>query len=207
MQFYYRVHWHLLRLLVRSYFRLSIQGCEHIPSTGPVLLASNHASYLDPPLIALAIPRQINFLAKEELFSVPVMNWWIRWMGALPIDRSKGDMHAIRLVLNAMKSGKALLVFPEGTRCYDGTLQPLEPGLAWFSMKSGAPVVPLYISGTFEAMPRGVWIPRPRKVAVRVGPGLYPNANPGEKVDEERIRQFTNEIAWALRNLAEESIS
>ncbi len=201
MQLYYRIHWHLLRSFLRSYFRLSIQGCEHIPSTGPALLAANHCSYLDPVVIAPSIPRQIKFLAKEELFSVPVLSWWIRWIGAYPIDRGRGDMQAIRTVFRLMKAGEALLIFPEGTRSHDGTLQPLEQGIAWFSLKTGAPVVPVYLSGTNEAMSRKVWIPRPRKVRIRFGPMIDPNVNPEEKVHEDRVHRFTAEIESALRRL------
>lgn len=203
MQCHYRVQWCLLQPLVRSYFRLTAQGLEHIPPTGPVLLAANHCSFLDPPLIALAIPRQITFLAKEELFSVPILSWWIRWMGTYPVSRGEGDLKAIRTVMRLMENRKALLIFPEGTRSLDGKLRPLENGLAWMALKTGAPVVPVSLSGTFEAMPSHARFPRPRRVRMQAGPVLRPEPPQGKKISAEQVRAFTQEIEKSLRALGE----
>ena len=147
MQLHYRIHWYLLKPLIQSYFRLQTWGCENIPQTGPVLLAANHSSYLDPPLIALAIPRQITFLAKEELFRIPLFGRYIRWVGTHPVSRGQGDVKAMRSALKLLGENKALLVFPEGTRSFDGELQPLENGVSWLSLKTGAPLIPVYVAG------------------------------------------------------------
>ncbi len=201
MQWHYRIHWYVLRPLVRSYFRLTAQGLEHIPPTGPVLLAANHCSFLDPPLIALAIPRQITFLAKEELFSVPILSWWIRWMGTYPVSRGEGDLKAIRTVMRLMENHKALLIFPEGTRSLDGNLQPLENGLAWLALKTGAPVVPVYVEGTHQALSPQARFPRPCRVRMRVGPPLPPEPLGGRQATPAQVRALTGEIEKSLRAL------
>lgn len=201
MQFHYKVQWHLLRPIVRSYFRLSAQGCEHIPPSGPLLLAANHCSYLDPPLIALGLPRQITFLAKAELFSVPIFSQLIRWNGAFPVARGQGDMKALRQALRLLQEEKALLVFPEGTRSPDGRLQPLESGVSWLAIKSGAPVVPLYIGGTYEAFSREAKWPRPSKVHITVGPLLHPAEFVNRGGGREQIAEFNRCLANSLSEL------
>ncbi len=122
-------------------------------------------------------------------------------MGTYPVSRGEGDLRAIRTVIRLMENHKALLIFPEGTRSLDGKLHPLENGLAWMALKTGAPVVPVYLSGTFEAMPSHARFPRPRRVRMRVGPVLRPEAVEGKKIGAERVRAFTEAIEKSLRAL------
>jgi 1-acyl-sn-glycerol-3-phosphate acyltransferase len=202
MHFVYRLCWIILQPLVRSYFRLTVSGCENIPRSGAVFVASNHCSHLDPPLIALGLPRQMTFLAKEELFSVPVLGVLIRFFGAHPVTRGKGDVGAIRTILRLMKEEKALLIFPEGTRSPDGQLQPLENGLAWMAMKSLAPVVPVHISGTYTAFPRKAWFPRPCKVSIHIGEPIYPGRQEKKVDNTQTIRYVTSVIEEAMRGIS-----
>lgn len=204
MTMWYRFVWFFLQPLVRLYFRLTVEGKENMPKTGPVLLASNHCSHLDPPLIALSVFRRLTFLAKEELFSVPVLGSLILSFGAHPVARRQGDVKAIRTALRLLKEGDVLLIFPEGTRSEDGHLQIFENGLAWLSLRAGVPVVPMHITGTYEAYPKGARFPRPAKVHVRLGAPIYPETgrNENNSVNSERVRYYTHAIQTVMSALA-----
>lgn len=155
---------------MRLYFRLESRGREHVPRRGPVLLVANHSSALDPPLVGGACPRQLSFLAKAELFDIPVFGRLIRALNARPLRREGADAAALRTALRLLGEGAALLVFPEGTRGPEGTLREPKPGAAMLAVLSGVPVVPVFISGTGRALPRGARLPRPAKVKVTFGP-------------------------------------
>ncbi len=201
MELYYRLQWFLLRTFSRSYFRFSIRGCEHIPSTGPIILAANHCSYLDPPLIGLGIRRQIVYLAKKELFTVPVLNWWIRSLGAYPVARKKGDVKAVKTLIRLLRQGKAILIFPEGTRSFDGEIQDFESGLAWLSIKTSVSVVPVYLDGTYRSLPRGGWFPWPFKIWMNIGQPINPVASGFAETDPKTISAFNERIKLEMLNL------
>ncbi len=203
MELLYRIQWQLYRPFARSYFRLSIRGLNHIPSSGPVLLAANHCSFLDPPLIGLGVPRQIAFLAKEELFSVPVFGRWIRTLGAYPVARGKGGLRAIKTALRLLKEGHAVLVFPEGTRSSNGQLIPFEDGLAWLSIKTGTEVIPIFIGGTYRALPRNAWIPKPVKVRIQVGEPIPPPSDDRNRSSSESVSEMNQRIRKAILELKE----
>lgn len=156
----------------RLLFGLRSRGTEHVPATGPVLFVANHVSHLDPPLIGGAAPRQLAFLAKAELFRIPLLGGLIRRLGAQPLRREGPDAGALRAALRVLKGGGALLVFPEGTRGEEGRLGPAKPGAGMLAVVAGAPVIPVYIGGSGRAWPRGRRLPRPARVTVTFGPPL-----------------------------------
>ena len=158
--------------VMRAVFRLEARGTEHVPPQGPVLLVANHSSLLDPPMVGGACPRQLSFLAKAELFAVPGFGRLIRALNARPVRREGADAAALRVALRALEQGHALLVFPEGTRGPEGQLREPKPGAALLAVLSGAPVVPVFVSGTGRAWPRGRRLPRPAKVRVTFGTPL-----------------------------------
>lgn len=204
MQFHYRIHWHLLRLLFRGYFGFTIRGEENVPPDGPLLIASNHCSHVDPPMIAVALNRQITFMAKDELFRIPLLGRWIRWLGAYPIDRSKGDVAGIRMVVSLLREGKVVLVFPEGTRSPDGRLQPLQEGTAWLAKRCRVPVVPVRIEGTHAAFPAGTRFPRRHPVCIQIFPAIEPEA----WIDsEEPIHTLNQRLTEFLRKKEDENSS
>ncbi len=132
-------------------------------------MAANHLSFLDPPLIGAFAPRPICYLARKTLFKNPLAATMLRGWNVVPMDRERGDVAGLRAVLDLLSRGEAVVVFPEGTRGKEGELQPAQSGFGWLVAKSGAPVLPVRISGTGNAMPRGVLIPRPRQVGIRFG--------------------------------------
>ena len=156
--------------IMRLLFGLSSRGREHVPMTGPVLLVANHASFLDPPLVGGMVPRQVSFMAKEELFRVPLLGALIRRLNARPVRRDGADAGALRTSLRVLQDDGVLLVFPEGTRGPEGVLREPKAGVGMLAVLSGAPVVPVLIEGSGRAWPRGRRLPRPSKVTVTFGP-------------------------------------
>jgi 1-acyl-sn-glycerol-3-phosphate acyltransferase len=184
--------------VLRLGFGLRGRGAEHVPAEGPVLLVANHASFLDPPLVGATTRRQLSFLAKAELFDVPVLGSLIRRLGARPLRREGSDAGALRTALRVLREGGALLVFPEGTRGEDGVLGPAKPGAGMLAVLGQAPVVPVYISGSGRAWPRGRKFPRRASVTVTFGPplSLAPGGGAKRKDDYEAVsRQMMAAIA------------
>jgi 1-acyl-sn-glycerol-3-phosphate acyltransferase len=193
-------------LLMRLYFRLEARGTEHVPRSGALLIVSNHSSVLDPPFIGGASPRQLSFLAKAELFDIPLFGWFIRAVNARPVRREGSDARALKTALRVLEEGKALLVFPEGTRGPEGRLREAKSGAGMLAVLSGAAVVPVFITGSGDALPRGAVLPRPRKAIVRFGPPLHFKPNGGAQRNtaegrKEAYRAATDEMMRAIAQL------
>jgi 1-acyl-sn-glycerol-3-phosphate acyltransferase len=195
----------LVVFLMRVWFGLRVRGAEHIPSSGPALIVSNHQSLLDPPAIGGAARRQIYFLAKAELFRIPLFGRLIRAVHARPVRREGSDPRALRTAALLLEEGKALLVFPEGTRSLDGRLGEAKPGVGMLAVTSGAPVVPAYVSGTLEALPKGAAWPRRSQVSVSFGPALHFKALIGSG-RKERYREAAEEIMRGIAQLQEQEV-
>ena len=166
-------------VLARLVFRLEDSGAHHVPRHGAVLLVANHSSVLDPPLVGSVTPRTVSYMAKAELFAIPLLGRLIRAVNARPVRRDGGDPAALRMSLRLLQAGHALLVFPEGTRGTEGLLRPAKTGAGMLAVLSGAAVVPVYIRGSGRAWPRGVRLPRPVKVRVAFGPPMHFGADNG----------------------------
>lgn len=151
------------------FFRAAWTGTEHIPAHGAVVLACNHVSNLDPLLLGIACPRQINYLAKIELFRVPLFGRLIRRYGAIPLKRSASDPDAMRLAERVLEQQHVLALFPEGTRSRDGQLKPFRFGAARLALKYAAPLIPAAIVGTDLAMPSGAKFPQRAVVRIAFG--------------------------------------
>jgi 1-acyl-sn-glycerol-3-phosphate acyltransferase len=168
----YRLGHTLCLVAAKLAFRLRVYGRENLIEDGPAILASNHASYIDPPLVGISCRKDIYFLARKSLFEKPVFGPLIAQLNAFPVDRNRGDVGAVRAMINLLKSGKRVLVFPEGTRSSDGNLQPARAGVGLLIAKSLAPVVPVRIFGSFAALPRSGGI-RFVPVTVVIGKPLF----------------------------------
>src|ERR1700719_587392 len=173
MNFYYSLGYHLSRWLARLFFGFRIIHRERVIQAGPVILAVNHQSFLDPPLAGNASDRAIFFLAKKSLMDVPVLGWLLPKLNVIPVNLEGGDRGALKALIRVLRAGECALVFPEGTRTSDGNLQPAEPGLGLLIAKSRAPVVPMRIFGAFDAWPIGGKLRLFRKITVVVGEPIY----------------------------------
>lgn len=159
------------RTLAHALFRVRVTGAEHVPARGPVLLAGGHSGLLDGPLVFLLSPRRTALLAKSEIFVGPWPRLW-GWLQVLPVHRGAPDRAALKAGLAVLQSGQALTVFPEGTRGA-GRLEQVSDGLAYLALRSGAPVVPLALTGTRQALPPGSARPRLRTpVHLAFGPPI-----------------------------------
>src|SRR5881392_1756913 len=152
---YYWLGYRLSWLIGRLFFRLRIIHRERMIQTGPVILAMNHQSYLDPPLAGITCDRAIYFLARRTLMDVPVLGWLLSKLNVIPVNQEGIDRSALKALIRVLKSGNATLVFPEGARTLDGNVQPAQPGVGLVIAKTLAPVVPMRIFGAHEALPRG----------------------------------------------------
>lgn len=156
--------WHeLFRFCVRLVWTFGYwvryTGRQNIPLAGPVLVVSNHQSHFDPPLVGAGIPRQMNYVARRSLFTTPGFGWFIKWLGAIPIDREGGVM-GIRETLRRLKQGEMVLIFPEGTRSHDGRIGPFRPGFSALAFRTRAAVLPVAVEGAYQVWPRERKIPR-----------------------------------------------
>ena len=168
----YFVGWAFFRLMYATYFRWRVYNPERVPLVGPVILASNHASFLDPPLVGCGLKRDINFLARESLFRFPIVGAVLRSWNAVPVDRDGGGARGLKEILNRLHEGGAIILFPEGTRTRDGQLQMARSGIGLTVIKSEVPVVPVRVFGTLEAYGRNLKFPRPHRVSVKYGKPL-----------------------------------
>jgi 1-acyl-sn-glycerol-3-phosphate acyltransferase len=193
-------------VVMRLLFGLRSRGTEHIPAQGPVLLVANHVSVLDPPLVGGAAPRKVSFLAKAELFDIPLFGGLIRRLGAQPLRREGADAGALRAALRVLKSGGALLVFPEGTRGEEGVLGPAKPGAGMLAVLGGAQVIPVYVSGSGRAWPRGRRFPRPAHVTVTFGPPL-PVAAGGRASRKDDYEAVSRAMMAAIAGLRDSASS
>ncbi len=169
MNFSYRLGYHAFRTLYATWFHWRVFNPERVPASGPVILASNHASFLDPPLIGSGIRRMVNYLARDTLFDVPVVGALLRSWRVVPVDREGGGAAGLKGIMDRLRHGGIILLFPEGTRTRDGQLRAAKSGVGLVVIKSAAPVVPVRVFGTYEAYGRHRHWPRPRRVAVKYG--------------------------------------
>ena len=193
----YYIGWRLFRLLYATYFRWRVYHPERVPLTGPVILAGNHASFIDPPLIGAGLPRDINYLARESLFRFPGIGALLRSWQAVPVDREGGGAKGLKAILDRLHDGGAIILFPEGTRSRDGKLQLARSGIGLTVIKSDAPVIPVRVFGTFEAYGRHVKIPRPCQIAVKYGQPLdfAVLRTEAKTCSKERLKQIYQEVA------------
>jgi 1-acyl-sn-glycerol-3-phosphate acyltransferase len=207
MNVVYFIGWSFYRLLYSTYFRWRVYNPERVPLEGPVILASNHESFLDPPLVGAALKRPINYLARENLFSVPILGWALHRVNAVPVDREGGGAKGLKAILGRLLEGGGIILFPEGTRTRDGRLQPARSGIGLTVIKSQCPVIPVRVFGTYEAYGRHMRVPLPHRIGVKFGKPLDFTALRQEALYCSKIRlkaiyqQVADEIMTAISKL------
>jgi len=197
--FFYGFSIYLSRIAALTLFDLRIRHQNRVPLTGPAILAANHQSVLDPWLVGLSLDRRAAYLARESLFRVPILGWLIHKYDSLPVPRdSVAPRAALEICLKVLEKGRALILFPEGTRSYDGRLQPLKRGIVLLARRTGAPVVPIIVHGSFRCWPRSRKLPRPGQIDMVFGEPIH-----FEK--DESSDSFVERLGRAYRRLAVEA--
>jgi 1-acyl-sn-glycerol-3-phosphate acyltransferase len=203
----YFAGWVCFRVLYKTYFRLRVCHEERVPRDGPAILASNHASFMDPPLVGASIHRDLHYLARATLFRFKPSGAVLRGVNCVPVDREGANPAGLKAIFDRLNAGAAVLLFPEGTRTRDGRLQAVRSGIGLITLRSSAPVVPTRIFGSFEALRKGQWFPRPARLVVKFGRPLAFEAlrREAEDCSRERLkviyRQAAEEIMAAIAAL------
>ncbi len=203
----YFLGWTFYRTAFATYFHWKVFNPERVPLKGPAILASNHESFLDPPLVGSGVKRDINYLARKSLFEKPVVGWILRKVNAVPVDRDGGGAAGLKAIMDRLHGGGAIILFPEGTRTRDGKFQPARSGIGLTVIKSEAPVIPVRVFGTYQAWGRHIKFPRPHGVRVKYGmPMIFEQLRAEAKTCakprlKEIYQQVADEIMAAIAEL------
>ena len=189
---YYTVFRSMFRSFFAFYYRWRVIGAHNVPADGPVILCANHINNFDPPLLGCGIERQVHFMAKEELFRIPVLSFLITQFGAFPVKRGAGDRAAIRATLKILEEGKVLGIFPEGTRSKTGEVGQGMSGTAMFALKSDAQVIPVAIVGPYRLF---------RPVTIIYGKPIDLSHYKEGKATGETMKEVTELIMQSIRDL------
>ncbi|HLP02577.1 MAG TPA: lysophospholipid acyltransferase family protein [Opitutaceae bacterium] len=191
----------LIRTVADTAFRGEVIGLENVPREGPFLMASNHCSHLDPPLLGSQLQRQIHFFARKTLWKPGFPAWWLDAVETIPVDRDGADVGAMKRTIAALENGGVVIVFPEGTRSLDGRLQPAKAGVGMIACKARVPVVPARIFGSFEAFGRDAKIPKPHPVSYVIGRPLAPAEYDDPAAGKQRYQVASERIMAAIAAL------
>ncbi len=178
MTFWYLLGYSLSKAIAKTFFNYRVIGAENMIEEGPCIIAANHCSYLDPPLVGVACQRAIHYLARKSLLDVPGLGSILPQLNVIPVDQENADRSALMGAIRVVRNGGAFLIFPEGTRSPDGSLRALQPGVGLIVSKTRAPVVPVGILGAVDAWPRGKFCPTPKPVTVKIGKPIRLNLLP-----------------------------
>ena len=189
-------------LIFKTLYPLKVKGSENFPKKGAMILVANHTSYFDPLYLAVAIPRQINWMRLKPYYDL----WWLRWffksINNFPVNIKGPNISAIKYSLRILKQGKVLGIFPEGSRSKNGRLREGEPGVALLALKSGAPILPVAIRGAFEVFPPHARLPRAfRRVKVQLGSPLHLARVNKEPINKETLQLATAQIMKSIEKL------
>jgi 1-acyl-sn-glycerol-3-phosphate acyltransferase len=198
---WYFTVYHLTRLIARVFFRFRILHPERMIQEGPVILAMNHESYLDPPFAGIGCQRAIYFLARKSLFDVPVLGWILPKLNVIPVDQEGGDRTALKALIRILRANHCALVFPEGSRTLDGNFQPAQPGIGFVIAKTLAPVVPMRIFGAHRALPRGGGKLRFCRITIAIGEPLRFSAAEVEGYGREVYPRLCQRVIDAIAAL------
>ncbi|MCW6050203.1 1-acyl-sn-glycerol-3-phosphate acyltransferase [Lyngbya sp. CCAP 1446/10] len=191
---YYLFKWSIVSPMLHLYFRGRIYGTENVPAEGPVVIVSNHASDFDPPILSSSMRRPVAFMAKEELFKVPILKQAITLYGAYPVKRESADRSAIRSAIKSLENGWATGVFLQGTRTPDGRITDPKLGAALIAAKAKVPLLPVSLWGTHAISSKGSAVPRPVPLTVRIGNLIEA---PGSS-DREELEALTQRCATEI---------
>lgn len=200
-----RFHYHFLHIIARpflkSLFKFQVLGVENVPTTGGVLLMSNHASYVDPVFLGAAADRNLYYMARSTLFKPGLIEWLLSNMNAFPVHLGVPDRRAIRRALRLLEDRKLLLIFPEGTRTVDGTLGKAQAGVGLIAYRTTASIVPVFLGGTHKALPRGAKMLKLARIMVSFGKPLDMEYYRGCEPSRETYVKIGEEVMARIADL------
>lgn len=200
----YRISRLLLLWLFKIIFRLEIKGRKNLPHTGGFIIASNHLSYLDPAVVGAACPRTLNFMARHDLFTIPILGAFIRSVGVIPIRRNFADIASIKEALGHLRQARGIALFPEGSRSAgDGLRRDAQPGIGFMAVRSQTPVVPAFINGTQRALGRHARLIRLTKIRVYFGKPIYPKHTDRK----DNYEYFASRVMQEINRLSQDSFA
>jgi 1-acyl-sn-glycerol-3-phosphate acyltransferase len=191
---WYRFWQHSALVVFCVFFRIRFFGREHVPLSGPVLLVSNHQSYLDPIVCGVGLRRELDYVARDSLFRNRFFGRFIGSVNAFPIQRDQADIQAVKSIIRRLKNNRAIVVFPEGTRTTDGTIRSIKAGFDLIIRRSGATLVPVVVDGPFEIWPRHQALPSMGNIRV-----LYGQPFTADQVRQMSREQFVAQVNNRLR--------
>jgi 1-acyl-sn-glycerol-3-phosphate acyltransferase len=199
LKYHYLFTQRFARLLSGMLFGLRAFGRENVPDEGPVLLLSNHQSYLDPIFCTVTLSREVDFVARDSLFKNRLFGAYIRSLSAFPVQRDQADVRAIKAIIDRLKAGRVVILFPEGTRSADGSIGPIKSGFELIARRSGALTVPVVVDGAFDVWPRQQSLPNTGRIYVSYGKGI-----PAEQVKQMKHGEFVSTVSGQLRQMQTE---
>ncbi|MCU0525094.1 MAG: 1-acyl-sn-glycerol-3-phosphate acyltransferase [Elainella sp. Prado103] len=191
---YHLFKWSVVSPMLHVYFRGKIYDAQNVPQQGRLIVVANHASDFDPPIVSACVRRPVSYMAKEELFQVPVLSQAIRLYGAYPVKRGSADRSAIRAALAQLEAGWAVGVFLQGTRTFDARISDPKLGAALLAAKSQAPLLPVSLWGTQAIMAKGSQWPRPVPLTIRIGQPIAPPPSTDRAALESVTQQCVDTI-------------
>lgn len=204
-----RAFYQVVRALVagfcRVFWRVTIEGREHLPATGAYVLCPVHRSNIDTPLAACVTRRRLRFMGKREMWKIAPIGRIFTALGAFPVDRGAADREALRTCVEVLRGGEPLVLFPEGTRRSGPLVEDLFDGAAYVAVKAGVPIVPVGIGGSEAAMPKGTKVLRPVKVHLVVGEPLALVGEPDGRVPRSAVRSLTARLQDELQRLFDDA--
>lgn len=197
----YTIAKRFLYIFFKLYNRVKVYSTDQVPLQGPIVMVANHVSYLDPLYIGTIFPRKLNFMAKKESFSFFLLRWLLINLGAFPVNRDKSDIGAVKKAINILREGKVLALFPQGGRKQDVHLTEIKQGASYFAVKTNTPILPVYIKGTDNVMPKGGILIRPAKVEIYIGQ-LIEVSDINSINQEDKITILTEKVKEEINLLA-----
>ncbi len=197
---FYRVVRDLLVAFDRVFWRLTVEGKEHVPD-GPFILAPVHRSNVDTPLVCAVTRRRLRYMGKETVWKYRLPGWILTALGGFPVRRGAADREALRRCVAVLEGGEPLVLFPEGTRRSGPKIHPLYEGASYLSLRTGVPIVPVGIGGSERAMPKGSKLLRPVKVHIVVGEPIHPPPGEGRRTSRRNVHELTDRLAQELQRL------
>jgi len=193
---YHAFKWSIVSPMLHAYFRGKIYGVENVPQSDPLVVVSNHASYFDPPIVSNCVRRPVAYMAKQELFEIPVLAQAIKLYGAYPVSRGSADRNAIRAALECLENGWAVGVFLQGTRTPDGKITDPKKGAALLAAKAQAPILPVSLWGT-EGILKDSSIPHPVPLTIRIGQVI----DPPSSTNKDELEAVTEKCAQVINEM------